>query len=64
MFDDFEKYYEEILKRNSESIEDGHMIVFNISEELLESKKDYFKECFDNHLSPYKALTFMDIGMN
>ena len=24
MFDDFEKYYEEILKRNSESIEDGH----------------------------------------
>lgn len=34
----------------------------SFSDEYIHSKIDYFKECFENELSPYKALVFLTIG--
>lgn len=55
----FEEYMESILKRNNETIFDGHTVCFSFSTDFLKSKIYYFIDCWESGLSPYKALTFL-----
>jgi hypothetical protein len=64
IFENHETYFDAVLKRNSETHEDGHMVVFKFDETLLKNKIKYFNKCCDEHLSPYKALVFLDLEMN
>lgn len=58
----FEDYFADIQKRNAETHEDGHLIVFNYTNSTLELRKEYFRDCWKNSLSPYKALTYLELN--
>lgn len=64
IFENHDVYFEAILKRNKETHEDGHIVVFNYKRDFLDERREYFNECCDNHLSPHKALTFIDLEFN
>lgn len=54
----FENYLKLVLERNRETAEDGHMVTFDYDELRILEYSYYFKKCYENGLSPYKALTF------
>lgn len=55
----FEKYMESIFERRDfKSDED---IQFLHTDEDINNNIEYFRNCWENELSPYKALTFLNI---
>lgn len=54
----FEDYLVLVLERNRETADDGHIVTFDYTELQILEYSYYFKQCHENGLSPYKALTF------
>lgn len=60
IFTNFDLYMSEVKQRNKECIEmHGGLDFFNIEEKIIDTNINYFKDCWENQLSPYKALTFL-----
>jgi len=58
----YEQYFIKVLKRNDLKFhQESGEISFNYDYKFLLSKRQYFNECCDSELSPYKALTFLSI---
>ena len=55
---EFEEYIVWVKQRNRETHTDGHLIVFNFTDEKIDGDLDYFRDCWEGGLSAYKALTF------
>ena len=53
----FDRYFELVLKRNSETHEDGHLVAFTFDEEELWQHLDHFREYHKLGSSPHTALT-------
>ena len=51
MFDNFENYLIIIIGMRS--------LEYNYSDEILFDNKEYFRDCYENRLSAYKALLFL-----
>ena len=54
----FEEYLRIVMERNRETYDDGHIIEFGYTEIQIIKYAYYFKKCYEDNLSPYKALTF------
>lgn len=54
----FEEYLTDVLIRNRETFDDGHVVMFDYDELQILKYSYYFKKCHEDGLSPYKALTF------
>jgi len=52
MFENFETY---LIMVGIRSLE------YSLSDRILFNNIDYFKKCYDEHLSPYKALLFLTV---
>jgi hypothetical protein len=52
------EYLLAVKQRNKETHADGHEVVFNYNECLIDEHKAFFNWCFDNNLSPHKALLY------
>lgn len=57
-FDDFMDDVYSQLECNATEEYKSKYIVFTYSEEDIKSHIEYFKKCYKDHLSAYKALTF------
>lgn len=56
---DFNTYFNAVIKRNNETHENGHIIAYNYNESIIIDNKDFFRVCWETHISPYKALLFL-----
>ena len=63
----FEEYMVDVKSQLFERATDEYKneyITYYYSEEMVDSNLDYFKDCFNNRLSAYKALLFFDDFLN
>lgn len=55
----FREYMEAVQQRNRETEADGHMVIFTYDAAELNAHYLYFHDCWEQGLSPHKALTFL-----
>lgn len=62
MMSDFEKYMSNVYSQlecnmTGEMKEENPFNIFSYTEEEINKHIDYFHDCFESEISPYKALT-------
>jgi hypothetical protein len=63
----FEEYFDKVksnLYCNSSDYDRENYITYTYTNEKVEEHTDYFKECMDKGLSPYKSLLFFSDYLN
>jgi len=56
---EFDQYMESIFERRN--YKSDFDVEFTHSDEIINKNTEYFRKCWENGMSPYKALTFLDI---
>lgn len=60
MEEEFYEYIRDVKKQLVCNTPPGNYVLYNYSNEFIDSNLDYFEKCMIDDLSPYKALLYFE----